>query len=48
MPTPVELREERATIISEARKSWSEAEARQGGPTAADQEAFDKAMDKAD
>lgn len=46
--TSVELREERATVIAEARKSWEEAEARDGGPTEADKQAFDKAMDGAD
>jgi HK97 family phage major capsid protein len=48
MPTAVELREERATLISEARKTWTEAENREGGATEADKKAFDKAMDAAD
>ncbi len=44
----VELREERATVIAEARKDWTDAEARDGGPTAEDQSKFDRAMDRAD
>lgn len=43
--TSVELREERATLINEARKKWDIAEARDGGPTQADQEEFDRALD---
>lgn len=46
--TAVEIREERATVIAEARKSWTEAEAREGGPTEEDKVNFDKAMDGAD
>jgi HK97 family phage major capsid protein len=46
--TSVELREQRATIISEARKTWDAAEAREGGSTAEDRAAFDKAMDGGD
>lgn len=48
MKTCVELREERATLISEARKTWTEAEKREGGATAEDRSAFDKAMEAAD
>jgi HK97 family phage major capsid protein len=46
--TSVELREKRAGIITEARTKWTEAEAREGGPTAEDKQAFDAAMDGAD
>ncbi len=46
--TCVEIREERATLINEARKTWTAAEAREGGPTDADTAAFDRAMDAAD
>lgn len=46
--TSVEMREERATIVAEARKLWTEAEAREAGPTAEDRAAFDKAMDGAE
>jgi HK97 family phage major capsid protein len=46
--TSIELREKRAGIITEARTKWNEAEAREGGPTAEDKQAFDAAMDGAD
>jgi HK97 family phage major capsid protein len=46
--TSIELREKRATIIKEARDKWTAAEAREGGPTAEDKQAFDAAMDGAD
>lgn len=48
MKTSDELREERATIVNEARKTWAEAEKRDGGVTEEDKAAFDKAMDAAD
>jgi HK97 family phage major capsid protein len=48
MTTSVELREKRATAINEAQTKWNEAEAREGGPTAEDKQAFDAAMDGAD
>ena len=46
--TCVEFREERATTVAEARKTWEAAEAREGGSTAEDRAAFDRAMDAAD
>jgi HK97 family phage major capsid protein len=46
--TSIELREKRATVIKEARDKWTAAEAREGGPTAEDKQAFDQAMDAAD
>ena len=48
MTSSVELREKRATAINEAQTKWNEAEAREGGPTAEDKQAFDAAMDGAD
>jgi HK97 family phage major capsid protein len=48
MPTAVELRAERATVIAEARKKWNDAEKREGGPTEADKQEFDRALDAAD
>lgn len=48
MATSVELREERATLIAEARKTYTDAEKREGGITAADEEDFEKAMDGAE
>jgi HK97 family phage major capsid protein len=48
MTNSVELREKRAGIVTEAREKWNAAEAREGGPTAEDQQAFDTAMDEAD
>jgi HK97 family phage major capsid protein len=48
LKTSVELREERATLINEARKTLTDAEARESGPAAADQEAFDRSMDAAE
>jgi HK97 family phage major capsid protein len=48
MKTCVEIREERATLIHEARATWTAAEAREGGATAEDRTAFDTAMDAAD
>lgn len=48
MKTSVELREERATLINEARKTHDDAEAREGGADAADVEAFDRAMGAAE
>jgi HK97 family phage major capsid protein len=44
----VELREERATLIAQARKTWEEAEKREGGPTEEDKQAFDRAMEDSD
>ncbi|WP_422923737.1 phage major capsid protein [Singulisphaera sp. PoT] len=44
----VELREERATEIAQARAKWTEAEKREGGPTEEDKASFDAAMDGAD
>lgn len=46
--TAVEIREERATLISELRKGWTEAEAREGGTTQEDKDKFDRGMDQAD
>lgn len=48
MKTSNELRAERATEINEARSALAAAEARDGGATAEDLAAFDKAMDGAD
>ena len=48
LKTAVEIREERATLVNEARKTWETAEAREGGATAEDRAIFDKAMDGAD
>jgi HK97 family phage major capsid protein len=48
LKTSVEIREERATLVNEARKTLTEAEAREGGLAADDQAAFDRAMDGAD
>lgn len=45
--TSVEIREERATLIKDAREKWSVAEAREGGPTAEDKQEFDRIMAKA-
>lgn len=44
----VELREERAALVKQARDTWSEAEKREGGHTEEDKQAFDRAMDDAD
>ena len=48
LKTAVEIREERATLVNEARKTWETAEAREGGATVEDRAIFDKAMDGAD
>lgn len=48
MKTCVELREERATLVSEARKTYNEAEKREGGAVEADEQVFTRAMDAAD
>lgn len=45
--TSVELREERATLVKDAREKWSVAEAREGGPTSEDKQEFDRIMAKA-
>ncbi len=48
MKTAVQLREERAGLIAQARQKHAEAEARQGGPTAEDRAEFDRLMNAAD
>jgi HK97 family phage major capsid protein len=48
MKTSLELREERATLIAEARKTYNEAEAREGGFTEADEQAYERAMEAAE
>jgi len=45
--TSVELREKRAQLIAQARAKHTEAEAREGGPTAEDRQAFDALMNEA-
>lgn len=45
--TSVELREKRAKLIADARAKHTEAEAREGGPTAEDRQAFDTLMNEA-
>lgn len=45
--TSVELREKRAKLIAQAREKHTEAEAREGGPTAEDRQAFDALMNEA-
>jgi HK97 family phage major capsid protein len=46
--TSVELREERATIIANARAKYTDAEAREGGSTNEDEVEFERALDAAD
>lgn len=45
--TAVQLREERAGLISQARAKFDEAQAREGGPTAEDRAEFKRLMDAA-